>query len=117
MAGEGVRLTVLRSEADDLTVRAVGFPDEVEGPVERGRRLGTVQVLDGTEVVAEVPLEAASTVPEAGLGQKVKDYFTRPLVILLLLAVLASSVVVARLIRRRDSRGRGRASEGEPETA
>ena len=118
VAGETARLTVLRSQVDGLRTRVVGTPDEVEGPVARGERLGTVQVLSGSEVVAEVPLVAASTVPEAGFGQKVKDALTRPLVILVILVVLAGMVIAARQVRRRDAGGRRRGGrEGEPEAA
>jgi D-alanyl-D-alanine carboxypeptidase (penicillin-binding protein 5/6) len=117
VAGRTVRLTVLKSEAGELKTGPVRLPEEVEGPVERGAKLGTVPVLRGGEVVAEVALVAASTVPEAGFGQRLKDYFTRPLVIVVLLAALASSVVVARLVRRRDTEGRRRTREGEPEAA
>jgi D-alanyl-D-alanine carboxypeptidase (penicillin-binding protein 5/6) len=115
VADDDVRLTVLRSEAGSLTARAVGMPEEVEGPLERGRRLGTVQVLQGDEVVAEVPLVAASTVPEAGFGQRLKDYFTRPLTIVALLALATGTLLLARLVRRRDPGDRRRSREQEPE--
>ena len=117
VAGRDIRLTLPREQAKGLETRATGFPDEVEGPVERGRELGTVEVLSGGEVIEEIPLVASSFVPEAGFGQKVKDYFTRPLVIAVLLLALASSLLVVRTARRRDPRGPGRASEGEPEAA
>jgi serine-type D-Ala-D-Ala carboxypeptidase (penicillin-binding protein 5/6) len=115
VAADEVRLTMLRSEAGSLTARAVGTPEEVEGPLERGRRLGTVQVLQGDEVVARVPLVAASTVPEAGFGQRLKDYFTRPLTIAALLAFATATLLLARLLRRRDPGGRRRRREQETE--
>ena len=117
VAARSVRMTLLKEEAATLETRAVGFPEEVEGPVARGRRLGVVQVLQDGEVIQEVPLVASSTVPEAGLGQRIQDYLTRPLVVLALLAVLASSLLLARLVRRRDPRGPGRTREREPEAA
>jgi D-alanyl-D-alanine carboxypeptidase (penicillin-binding protein 5/6) len=117
VAADEVRLTMLRSQAGSLTERAIGMPEEVEGPLERGRRLGTVQVLRGGEVVAEVPLVAASTVPEAGFGQRLKDYFTRPLTIAALLALATGSLLLARLLRRRDPGDRRRGREQETEVA
>jgi serine-type D-Ala-D-Ala carboxypeptidase (penicillin-binding protein 5/6) len=113
-AGRGVRLTVLRRDAEALTRRVVGVPPDVDGPLPRGRELGRVEVVLGDEVVARVPLGAASSVPEAGLGQQVKHHFTRPLTIAALLAVMACSVLLTRLVRR-DRAGRRRAPEGRAE--
>ena len=117
VARRTVRLTLPRAQAADVEVRTVGRPTEIEGRIEAGRRLGTVEVLAGGEVVARTALIASSFVPEAGLGQRVKHYVTRPLTIALVLAVAACSLILVRLARRRDSgEGRGRSRE-QPEAA
>lgn len=66
-AAEQVRLTVRDGQRLATTIDA---PSEVEGPIERGERLGNAVItLDG-ETVARVRLEAASSVPAASLLQR-----------------------------------------------
>jgi hypothetical protein len=62
-----------------------------------------------------VPIEAAASVPGAGLSQRAKDWFTRPIVLLFAMAVVSGSVLVARRLRR--GPGRRRATRSEPEAA
>jgi serine-type D-Ala-D-Ala carboxypeptidase (penicillin-binding protein 5/6) len=115
MAGRTVRLTVLRREADRLGTRVASLPEEVEGPVGRNQRVGTLEVVQGDAVVAEVPLVAAAGVPEAALDQRVKHALTRPLTFVVLLTALGCSLLVVRLARR--GRRPARAPEGKPEAA
>jgi serine-type D-Ala-D-Ala carboxypeptidase (penicillin-binding protein 5/6) len=115
VAGRTVRLTVLRREAEGLRTRVGSLPEEVEGPLARNQRLGTVEVLQGDAVVAEVPLVAAAGVPEAALDQRVKDALTRPLTFVVLLTALACSLLVVRVARR--GRRPSRTPEGKPEAA
>ena len=60
-------------------------PARVTGPIRGGDRLATAQVRLAGRVIATVPLVAEAGVPEAGLAQRTKDYFTRPLTMVLLL--------------------------------
>lgn len=117
VADDEVRLTVLKRDASLLRTRVTGLAEEVEGPLERGAALGTIEVLMDGEVLAEVDLVAASTVPEAGLGQRIKHYFTEPLTMIVLLAAMGGTVLVARIVRRRGSSGRRDDRGSEPEVA
>jgi D-alanyl-D-alanine carboxypeptidase (penicillin-binding protein 5/6) len=113
VTGAGLRRTV-RTDAQ-VEVRDVGVPAEIAGPVGRGRRVGWREVLVDGERVGRVPIEAAASIPGAGLAQRTKDWFTRPLVLLVAVAVAGSSVLVAR--RLRQGPVRRRATRSEPEAA
>jgi serine-type D-Ala-D-Ala carboxypeptidase (penicillin-binding protein 5/6) len=113
VTGAGLRRTV-RADAH-VEVRDVGVPGEIAGPVARGRRVGWREVLVDGERVGRVPIEAAASIPGAGLAQRTKDWFTRPLVLLVAVAVAGSSVLVAR--RLRQGPVRRRATRSEPEAA
>jgi len=56
-----------------------------------------------------------ATPPGAGLSQRAKDWFTRPIVLLFATAFASASVLVARRLRR--GPGRRRATRSEPEAA
>jgi D-alanyl-D-alanine carboxypeptidase (penicillin-binding protein 5/6) len=100
VAGRTVRRVVPRGRRDDVTMRLAGIPDDVAGPIAEGQRLGTAEVLQGGRSVARVPLLAAASVPEAGLAQRTKSWFTGPLAVVALFAVLAGTVLAARRLRR-----------------
>jgi hypothetical protein len=89
-------------------------PDRVEGPIRRGQVLGSAEVLRAGKRVATVPLVAAEAIPAAGLGQRTKAWFTRPLAVVIAFAVLGGTVLVAR--RRRTNRS-GRRSRREATAA
>jgi D-alanyl-D-alanine carboxypeptidase (penicillin-binding protein 5/6) len=114
VAGESVS-EVIRRGGPKATFSVIGVPDDVVGPIREGQRFGTIIVNRGSRIVARVPLVAAATVPEANVAQRTKDYFTRPFTLLLVVAVLGCTVLLARLRRRPGPRGRR--SRREPETA
>lgn len=62
VAERPVRVTVRRDQRVDVAVAA---PDEVEGPVRRGERLGRVTVTVDGELAQRVALVAARAAPEA----------------------------------------------------
>ena len=49
--------------------REIELAENCEAPVERGQVLGTLRVLAGKEVLAELPLTAAEAVPRLSFGQ------------------------------------------------
>ncbi|HET8951971.1 MAG TPA: D-alanyl-D-alanine carboxypeptidase family protein [Solirubrobacteraceae bacterium] len=106
VAGRTVRRIVPRGQRDDVTSRVVGRPDDVTGPILAGQSFGAVEILQKGHVVGRVPLVAASSVPEADLEQKAKSWFTSPLPLLLVVAVIAGTVLVGRQIRRTARNGR-----------
>ena len=91
-----------------ITTRDVGVPAEVAGPIRRGARMGRREVFADGELVAVVPVVASASVPEAGPAQKTKDWFTKPLALVIALAVLSGTVFVARRLRRPPRRRAGR---------
>jgi D-alanyl-D-alanine carboxypeptidase (penicillin-binding protein 5/6) len=105
-AGRTVRRIVPRGQRDDVDTRIVGKPDDVAGPILAGKALGTVEILQNGRVVGSVPLVAASSVPAADLEQKAKSWFTSPLPLLLVVAVIGGTVLVGRQLRRTLRSGR-----------
>jgi D-alanyl-D-alanine carboxypeptidase (penicillin-binding protein 5/6) len=104
VAGHSVSLAA--RDDQDLSV-AIDAPAEVEGPLERGARLGEATVtLDG-EVVDRVRLRAARPVAEASTVQRVDAAIPGPraVVVILALAALAAAmlclVAVIRHLRAR----------------
>jgi D-alanyl-D-alanine carboxypeptidase (penicillin-binding protein 5/6) len=114
-AGRTVRRVVREGRDPGLSVHTPRLPAEVEGPLRRGQAVAVVEVREHGRRVATVPLVAANGVPDAGLVQRTKDWFTRPGALLLVAAALVASVLVARGWRR--GIRRRRAPRGEPETA
>jgi D-alanyl-D-alanine carboxypeptidase (penicillin-binding protein 5/6) len=82
------------------SVRVVGLPDEVDGPLPRGSRLGTAIVRAGNEVLARVPVVTARPVAEASVGTRLDDLVRRPETIIALVLLLACSLPLL-LLRRR----------------
>ena len=109
VAGRTVRRIVPRGQRDDVDPRLVGQPDDVTGPIVAGQGFGAVEIVQNGRVVGRVPLVAASSVPAADLEQKAKSWFTSPLPLLLVVAVIAGTVLVGRQVRRgvRDQRRAG----------
>jgi len=87
-------------EGEDLRRVVTGVPEDVDGPLERGTRLGTLVVRRGDEVVARVPLVTTRTVEEAGVALRVDELLSRPTTILLLAVLAVCSVPLVALRRR-----------------
>jgi D-alanyl-D-alanine carboxypeptidase (penicillin-binding protein 5/6) len=96
-----------------ITYNDVNVPDEVTGPIARGQKFGYREVFADGKRIAAVPIVAQSFVPGADLPQRTKDWFTRPFSLLLAVAVLGGTVLVARRMRRGPPRRRPPRSEPE----
>jgi D-alanyl-D-alanine carboxypeptidase (penicillin-binding protein 5/6) len=96
-AARSVSLTVRRGASVRTRVDA---PDELEGPLPAGRRVGTAVVLVDGRAAARVPLLTAARVPEAGLGRRLGPGLGWALAF----AVLAAAAVAAARLRRIGSR-------------
>jgi serine-type D-Ala-D-Ala carboxypeptidase (penicillin-binding protein 5/6) len=101
----GERTVVRDGERDSVTVEPRRYPSQVAGPIAFGQELGEADVLQDGRKIATVPLVASAEVPEAGLAQRTKSWFARPLAVVLAFAVVGGTVVLAR--RRRRPRGPG----------
>ena len=99
--------TVLRVARRDerVTTRIVGAPSEVEGPLDAGAPVGTVEVRQRGRVVARVPLVTASAVSAPTIVQRVSDYLGRGSTRAVLVVLALCSLYLA-LVRRRSSRRR-----------
>jgi D-alanyl-D-alanine carboxypeptidase (penicillin-binding protein 5/6) len=98
IAGGTVRRVLRKGVRTSVSV--VGLPDEVDGPLPRGSRLGTAVVRAGSEVLARVPVVTARPVAEASVGTRLDDLVRRPETIVALALLLACSLPLM-LLRRR----------------
>lgn len=99
-----VALTVRRGES----VRtAADIPEEVEGPLPRGERVGTLRILYRGRTVRTVPLVTAADVPGAGTIRRLTAALGVALTLIAILATVVASLLVAlriRAVRRRRAR-------------
>jgi hypothetical protein len=86
-------------------VNVAGLPQEVDGPLPRGSRLGTAIVRAGSEVLGRVPVVTARPVAEASVATRLDDLVGRPETIIALVLLLACSLPLM-LLRRRVLRDR-----------
>ena len=78
--------------------KRVDAPGEVEGPLPAGRRVGSVDVLEGGRVVRRVPLVTAAEVEGASFANRMLHSVAGPLTLLGALAIL---IGVTALVMRR----------------
>jgi serine-type D-Ala-D-Ala carboxypeptidase (penicillin-binding protein 5/6) len=97
-AARTVVVGVRRGQRITISVRA---PQEVEGPVRRGTRLGTAIVRVSGLRAASVPLPAGRSVPKATTFDRVRSFVEDNLlwIVLALSAILISAVLWRRLRR------------------
>jgi D-alanyl-D-alanine carboxypeptidase (penicillin-binding protein 5/6) len=81
--------------------RRVNAPEELEGPLPAGRRVGSVTVLVDGEPVRRVALVTATDVPGAGTLRVLVSELGVPLTILIALAILLAAVLVILRLRIR----------------
>lgn len=81
--------------------RRVDAPEQLEGPLDAGTRVGSVTVLVEGERVRRVALVTAASIPEAGTLRVFVSEVGVPLTVLLALAVLVGAVLVAMRLRVR----------------
>lgn len=93
-----VRLTVRDGQKVTRRVRA---PQQVEGPIARGSRLGAVTVLVDGQPVQRVALVTAAAVPEPGTFRVVTSALGVPLTLVAVLAILLLAGFAAMRLRAR----------------
>jgi len=109
---EQAKMRVVRTGAR-ITHKDIGVPRIVDGPITRGQELGVREVYADGELIAKVPIVSSASVPAADLPERTKDWFTRPLALLLAGLVLGGTVLLARRLRRGPPRRRSPSSEPE----
>jgi serine-type D-Ala-D-Ala carboxypeptidase (penicillin-binding protein 5/6) len=95
------RDAVLTLRVDEHVRRRISAPEEVEGPLEAGTRVGSVTLLVDGERVRRVALVTSADVPEAGTLRVLTSVLGVPLTVVLVLAILLGAVLVALTLRRR----------------
>ena len=103
-AADGIAVGVRKGEEVELEVRA---PDEVEGPIERGTRLGRAIVLLEGRPVGKVPLRAGRSIPAASGFDRARGFVSdHPIPIAVAgFVILMGGVLLLRLMLRRRRRG------------
>ena len=104
-----VRVVVRRGERP--TLRPTGLPKQLEGPVARGTRVGSLLVTRRGRVVDRVPLVTGAAVARASLWQRTSN-LRPPLAALLVLGLVVGGAASLSAGRRR-SRRRGRQTRSE----
>jgi D-alanyl-D-alanine carboxypeptidase (penicillin-binding protein 5/6) len=107
VASHTVRRIVLRGHRAVVHTK-ITSPAEVTGPIRRGQQLGKVEVLQGTVVVATVPLVAASAVPPADTTQQAKSWAGKPWVVGGAVMLIVGTLLLARRRRLRTTRRHSR---------
>jgi D-alanyl-D-alanine carboxypeptidase (penicillin-binding protein 5/6) len=95
VAATDLNLTLRRGQR---VRKRVDAPEELEGPLPAGRRVGTIDVVKGGRVVRRVPLVTAADVQGASVATKVLHSVGGPLTLLAALAILLG---VSALVMRR----------------
>ena len=103
-AAHTVAVGVRKGEALEVEVRV---PGEVEGPIERGAKLGEATVLLEGRRVATVALRAGRSIPEASAFDRVRGFVgDHPVPIAVaMFVILMGGVLLLRLMLRRRRRG------------
>lgn len=89
------RNAVLTLRDGESVRRRVNAPEELEGPLRAGERVGSVTVVVDGRRVRRVPLVTAAEVPGAGTLRVLLSEIGVPLTVLLVLAILLGAVLVA----------------------
>jgi len=100
VAPKGLTVTARRGRRPDVRVLA---PEEIEGPLPAGRRVGTVEARNGTRVLGSAPLVTASAVPAP---DRLFDPGSPGVVALALTALALVGIVLAVVVRTRSRRRR-----------
>lgn len=98
VAAETVTRTARKGER--LTTRVRGLPTDVEGPLPRGSRLGTIEVLQRDRVVARVAAVTAEEVAAATFLERLDDHLERGWVRFLIALGVVCVVLLAVLLAR-----------------
>jgi D-alanyl-D-alanine carboxypeptidase (penicillin-binding protein 5/6) len=97
-ADRSLQVGVRRGELIDLRVRA---PQEVEGPIERGARLGSTTVFVEGRKVGTVSLRASRAIPEASFFDRVRGTVADNLIPIAIGVFVILMIAVLLLLGRR----------------
>jgi D-alanyl-D-alanine carboxypeptidase (penicillin-binding protein 5/6) len=115
LAVRSVRRVVRKGKGEHFERVPRGVPDEVEGPVHRGDRIGKLDIVLHGRRITSVTLVAASDVEAAGFARRAQDAVLGPWAIAVLGILLAGGALLARLREPERTPRRPRPAPGEPE--
>ena len=101
LAARSLQVGVRRGQTVDVRVRA---PEEVEGPVDQGTRLGTATVFVAGRRAGSVPLRASRQVPKASLFDRARSTVADnkiPIGIAAFVILIFAIILIRRLARKR----------------
>jgi D-alanyl-D-alanine carboxypeptidase (penicillin-binding protein 5/6) len=103
--------TVVRTarRGEKLPVRMLGVPDELDGPLPAGSRVGTIVVRQRGRTIARVPLVTRRPIAAASVLQRGDDVLGRTLTVVILSVVALASLQLVFLRRRAVRRRRRKA--------
>ena len=107
VAGRSLAEVVRRGGKTTLRLDA---PEELDGPLRKGARVGTVLVQSRGRTVGRVPLVTAAAVSEASATQRVTSFFGEGLTLVLIAVLALSTLQLAAMRRRASSRAPTRSS-------
>jgi len=105
-AERSLQVGLRRGQRLDLRVTA---PDEVEGPVRRGARLGRASVFVDGRSAGSVPLLAGRNVPEASAFDRARAFLADksiPIAVAAFVILMVAGTLLRRLARRNELRSR-----------
>lgn len=74
LTADGAGSVVIEKEKAGQLQTKVHLPESIQAPVEKGQKLGEVQVLNGDTVLMAVPITAAEAVDAMGLGDLYRSF-------------------------------------------
>jgi serine-type D-Ala-D-Ala carboxypeptidase (penicillin-binding protein 5/6) len=95
------RTVAVAARRDQRVTTRADLPDDLEGEMPAGQRVGTIAVLRDGKVVRRVGAVTAEPVPGAGLPRRVASTLGIPLTALLLLGIVLSGATLGARLRRR----------------
>ena len=111
VARRSIRRVVPRGAAGRVERVVRDVPDEVEGPIRRGDRLGTVDLLQGGRKFASTSLLAAADVEEATAARRTQEWLTGPWTLVIVAVVLIGATIITRMRRPKNPPSRRRPRE------
>jgi hypothetical protein len=98
VAATAVPVDIAPSDGTVTTIE--GVPNDLNGPLRRGSRVGSAVVRRGGRRLATVALVTQRAIVPATLGQRLRDFLSRPLTIVALGLLLGCSLLLATLRAR-----------------
>ncbi len=95
------RTVVLAVRKGERVRTVVDAPQRLEGPIEKGKRVGTIQVLVADKGEQRLALVTADEVPGASIFRKAANYLLRPWLLITIAVIVAALAIRGR--RRRSA--------------